>query len=146
MNKVLSIAMVAILALSVFVGCGKSAYKDGTYKAQYSAADEHGWTEYVEVTVKDGKVTACTADALNAAGEKKSASAEYRASMEPVNGNYPEKFYKDIATQYVEKQSAEKMAAVAGATNSSNSIKVLLVELEKSMKEGKTDTVTVTAA
>ena len=66
--------------------------------------------------------------------------------MEPVNGNYPEKFYKDIATQYVEKQSAEKMAAVAGATNSSNSIKVLLVELEKSMKEGKTDTVTVTAA
>lgn len=103
MKKVLSIAMVAILALSVFVGCGKSAYKDGTYKAQYSAADEHGWTEYVEVTVKDGKVTACTADALNAAGEKKSASAEYRASMEPVNGNYPEKFYKDIATQYVEK-------------------------------------------
>ena len=38
------------------------------------------------------------------------------------------------------------MDAVAGATNSSDSFKVLMTELEKSMKEGNTDTITVEAS
>ena len=135
MKKFMAMAVAACCALLVFVGCG-SSYKDGAYKAQYKDADEHGWTEFVEVTVKDGKVTD---------GKLKSQDAEYKSYME-ATGTWPEKFYGDIAEQYKEKQSAEKMDAVAGATNSSDSFKVLMTELEQSMKEGNTDTITVEAS
>ncbi|MBC3516330.1 FMN-binding protein [Neobittarella massiliensis] len=144
MKKFMAMAVAACCALLVFVGCG-SSYKDGAYKAQYKDADEHGWTEFVEVTVKDGKVSDVTFDAKNADGKLKSQDAEYKSYME-ATGTWPEKFYGDIAEQYKEKQSAEKMDAVAGATNSSDSFKVLMTELEKSMKEGNTDTITVEAS
>ena len=77
MKKVLISLLAAITAAALFTGCQDSgSYKDGTYKAQYKNADDHGWTEYVTVTVSGGKFTAVEFDALNEDGGNKTADEE----------------------------------------------------------------------
>lgn len=59
MKKMLSVLFSFCLSAAMFSGCNNNAdtasFKDGTYKAVYAQADDHGWTEYLVVTVSDGK-------------------------------------------------------------------------------------------
>lgn len=146
MNKSsLKVLAASILTTVVLASCssGDVTMKDGTYKAQFDSADTHGWTDYVEVTVQDGKISSAVYDALNEQGMKKTEDANYQESMEPVSGTYPSKYSSELSTQLVEKQDSEKVDIIAGATDSSNSFKKLIKDLEKNIKSGKTDTLNV---
>ncbi|MEG2595240.1 MAG: hypothetical protein RR989_02040, partial [Ruthenibacterium sp.] len=55
MKKILTIALTAVLALSL-VACG-GGIKDGTYTAEGAEAS-HDWFDTLSVTYKDGKVVA----------------------------------------------------------------------------------------
>ena len=111
MKKTLAIAIAMLAVMGTMASCGgnadNEAYKDGSYRAEAKDFDDHGWKEYINVTVKD-----------------------------------TEKLEKSL----VEKQDASKVDTVAGATNSTNSFKQMMKELEKNMKKGDTNTVTVAVA
>ena len=130
---------------ALFASCGSSAaYKDGTYKAQYKDPDEHGWTEYVTVTVSGGKFTAVDFDALNEDGKRKSEDEEYKAAY--TGAGYqtsPADYSKKLEDSLLSKQDPSAVDAVAGATNSSTSFKDLLKKLEPQMKKGNTSTLVV---
>lgn len=142
MKKTFAIIAAAVMCAAILSGCS-AGMKDGTYKAEYKSYDDHGWKDYVSITVSGGKITAVDYDSLNEAGEKKSADTAYREQMEPVSKTYPEKFSKELEDQLVDKQDVKKVDAVAGATTSSNAFKILATEALSAAKSGKTDTVTV---
>ncbi|WP_312640659.1 FMN-binding protein [Hydrogenoanaerobacterium sp.] len=142
--KKFSIALVAaLLCASLLTGCS-SGMKDGTYKAEYKNADDHGWKDYVQVTVSGGKISEVDFDSINADGVLKSADPSYREAMEPVSGTYPEKFMKELEDQLISKQEVKKVDTLAGATLSTDSFKVLVTEaLSKGAQKGNTATIIV---
>ena len=142
MKRFIAVLLVVLATACLMTGCS-SGMKDGTYKAQFKDYDDHGWTDYVSITVKDGKITDVDYDSMNADGTKKSEDQAYRESMEPVSKTYPAKFYKELEDQLSEKQDPKKVDAVTGATNSSNDFKILAVEAIKAAKAGTTDAVEV---
>ena len=131
MKRFIAVLLVVLATACLMTGCS-SGMKDGTYKAQFKDYDDHGWKDYVSITVKDGKITDVDYDSMNADGTKKSEDQAYRESMEPVSKTYPAKFY-----------NPKKVDAVTGATNSSNDFKILAVEAIKAAKAGTTDAVEV---
>lgn len=145
MKKLLSLALVAVLALTVFVGCGgnKSEYKDGKYRVEAEDFSKTGWKEFVEIEIKDGKIENLDFDAINKDGLIKTQDPEYQGKMEPVSGTYPTKFYPEIEEQYKKDPKAENVKNITGATHSVDGFKVLMTALEPQMKEGKTDTLKV---
>ena len=62
MKKLLTLALAAVLALSLVACGGSGSIKDGTYTAQYKEPS-HDWTEYLSVTYKDGVITDVDFDA-----------------------------------------------------------------------------------
>ena len=146
MKKLICLLLCVSACAALLAGCGSAPEKqDGQYRAEYAQFDEYGWKDYVTVTVEENKVTAVEFDAVNELGEKKSENASYRESMEAITKTYPEKFCAEYGEQYIEKQEAKDLDAIAGATKSHDSLVTLLSALQKPMEEGNTDPVTVTA-
>lgn len=119
--------------------------KDGQYRAEYREFDDHGWKDYVVVTVSGGKYTSVEFDSLNREdGRKKSEDKEYMNAY-PKDGNFvkPDEYTKRLAQALVEKQDAEKIDTIATATTSSESFKKLVNALTINIKRGKTETVIV---
>ena len=142
--KKLICALLAIVMCFGLVACAKKGeYTDGTY--QVNAAEfSHGWKEYVTITVADGNIASVEFDALNEAGDKKSADPSYKDNM--VAGNkakglpetYPEKFYPELAENLKKANyDAAAVEIVAGATHSSDSFKVLAAKAMEMVKAGK---------
>ena len=143
MKRVFAALAMIMIMVAALAGCS-SGMKDGTYKAEYKEFDEHGWKDYVSITVESGKITAVDYDAVNADGAKKSEDTAYREQMEPISKTYPEKFYKELEDQLKNEQDLKKVEAVAGATTSSNDFKILATEALNNAKAGKTETAVVT--
>ncbi len=145
MKKVLISLLATIAAAALFTGCQDSgSYKDGTYKAQYKNPDDHGWTEYVTVTVSGGKFTAVEFDSLNEDGQKKTEDEEYKAAYTGAGyETYPADYTQKLEDSLLSKQNPDDVDAVAGATNSSASFKELVKKLESRMKKGDTSTLIV---
>lgn len=116
--------------------------KDGTYRAQMDQA-EHGWQDYLTITVSGGKITDVDYDALDEEGNHKSEDADYRASMEPVSGTYPAEFMPKLEQMLKGQSDASKIEKVTGATNSSNNFKRLAEKVLEKAKAGDTSTATV---
>lgn len=143
MKKVIALVLAVLLCAVAFIGCDAAGMKDGTYRASYAAADDHGWTEYLEITVAGGKITAVDFDALNADGDRKSENQEYIDTMVNYGGTTsPDKFYKELEDAMVAKQNAG-FDAVAGATTSSDSMKALYAALVANMEKGDTTEVKI---
>jgi len=146
LKKIISIAVAFVIIATMFVGCvsTSAAKKDGTYRAEFSAADDHGWTEYVEITVAGDKITNVVYDSLND-GKKKSEDKDYEKTMKNVSGGktWPADFYSKLTAQLLEKQNIDEVDTVAGATTSSDDFKTLVKSLSKNMQNGKTETVKV---
>ncbi len=144
MKKLLSLVLVAILTLSLAVGCAPkteqaantdttSAYKDGTYTAK-GTADERGWVPEITVTVKDGKITEVKYD--EAAGMKKSQDTAYHKNFMDKSNVDLVAAYAAIQNSLVATQDASKVDAFTGATSSSNNFKALAAEALKNAKDG----------
>ena len=145
MKKVISLVLASLMVAVMFVGCNNSnasEMKDGTYKASFKNP-EHNWTEYVELTVKDNKITAVTFDAVNADGELKSQNQEYEDMMKPDSGIGPMEFYDQYEATLLDKQDVSKIDMVTGATNSGNHLKTLVEALKGNMSKGDTAEVIV---
>ncbi len=142
MKKFAAVMLSCLLIAAVLSGCGASM-KDGTYRAEYDAYS-HGYKEFVELTVKDGKFTDVTFNAVSEAGELKTDDVEYQESMESVSGTYPAKFYPELAQKLEDTQDIDKVDKVAGATNSTVSFKTLVKALLKeNVKNGDSTTLVV---
>lgn len=146
MKKIALFCMAALLAASMLVGCSQSGeMKDGTYRAKF-AEPSHDWTEYVEVTVKDGKITNVDFDALNADGDRKSENQEYQEMMTSAGSDIgPMDFYADYNQKLLDAQDASKVDAIAGATNSGINLKTLMSALSGNISSGDTTEVIVPA-
>lgn len=145
MKRFIAILAVLVAAALPLVSCGSSdGYKDGSYRAEGKTADEHGWKEYLVVTVEDGAIAEVEFDYVNDAGDKKSEDADYKATMLQYGGTtYPAEFCQNLEDAYIAAQTGAEVDAIAGATVSSDHMKKLAAELEKSMKKGKKDIVVV---
>ena len=97
MKKTLSVLFSLCLCTAVFTGCNDTnaaSFQDGTYKAVYAQADDHGWTEYLTLTVEDGKIVSADFDAENDDGAKKSENTEYNEAMKNAGSKtWPSAFY-----------------------------------------------------
>ena len=145
MKKLIAI-FAALLAIALpLTACGSSdGYKDGSYRAEGSAADDHGWKPYLVVTVDGGAITAVEYDYVNGDGLKKSEDEDYKNNMLTYGGTtYPAEFTQKIEEGYVAAQKGADVDTVAGATTSTTNFKKLAAELEKSMAKGKKDIVVV---
>ncbi|MDD3428640.1 MAG: FMN-binding protein [Oscillospiraceae bacterium] len=140
MKKLLVIAMVAVLALSL-VACGGSKIVDGTYRAELSdAAAEaaHGWKDYMVVTYAGGKITDVDYDSTKDGALKSEQTAE-TYPMDP----HPSTWLPTLEENIKKAGTADKIDAVAGATNTSETAKKLMAAIEKAAAEGNTTTVVV---
>lgn len=147
MKRILAVIAIAALALAMLTACSGGGLKDGTYRAEFDAPDSRGWTDFAEVTIKDGKITAVTADSAHTDGRIKTEDAAYKASYEAAGlGTYPEKFFGELEAQLVEKQDISKVDTIANATHSSVGFKTLVKALlDKNAKTGDTTTLLVPA-
>ncbi|MBN7774603.1 FMN-binding protein [Clostridium aminobutyricum] len=101
-------------------------YDDGVYKVEADAFDDHGWKPFIELTIKDDKITNVVFDYKDESGNLKTADAEYKKNMEKANGTYPEKYSKELVQQLLDKQVISQVDAVTGATTSSNNFTALV--------------------
>lgn len=140
MRKNIAVLLILFLALpTVFAsGCtGDVNIPDGTYRAEFADYDALGYKDFVEVVIQDNKVIDVFANAQSGLdGSYKLQNESLRAQMEGISNTYPEKFYTDLANQYLSNPKASEIEIVAGATESSNNFIILLKALEKALKAG----------
>ena len=151
MKKTAAICLTAIFSFCLLTGCSNPAndsLKDGTYRAEMST-ESHGYKDYVEIKVLNGKIDTVVYDSVTQDGKKKSDDENYKKSMMDGNKNanlpetYPADYMKKLSQSLVEHQDIEKVDAIAGATTSSNDFKTLVNALKNNMKNGKTKTIVV---
>lgn len=147
MKKILCVLIAGILIASMFVGCGAKTvadFKDGTYRAEFATADDHGWTDYIEITVESGKITKAVVDSVNTDGERKSENEYYNQAMKDAGSEtWPSEFFPKLESQIMDKQDGSAIDGIAGATTSSNATKTLYKALINNMVKGNTETVKV---
>ena len=142
MKKFLAIILAAITLLT-FASCGAketATFKDGTYHIERAEFDDHGWKEYVDVTVEGGKITAVEYDSLNVEdGHKKTEDEAYKEAYTGAGfETYPAATADALEADLIAKQDAAKVDTVAGATHSSDGFKELVLALAENMKNGDT--------
>ena len=148
MKKFLAITLAAIAVMGTMASCSGTTtdgFKDGSYRAEYKDFDDHGWKDYLNVTVADGKITAVEYDSLNSEdGHKKTEDEAYKeAYVGEGFETYPADTADKLEAGLVEKQDGALVDTVAGATNSSDSFKALFAALKSNMAKGDTATVIV---
>lgn len=124
--------------------CGGGNYKDGSYTARFKEADDHGWTEYLTVTVRDGKIVQAEFDADGENGMKKSEDEDYKDAYTGAGyDTYPADYSRRLEEALVSTQDENKVDTIAGATTSSNYFRTLMRSLEKAIRKGDTKEVIV---
>ncbi len=151
-NKILSLALTSVLALTMLAGCGSnekdaapaSDYKDGKYRAEYDQIDKNGWKAFVELTVKDGKIAEVDYDYLNENKERKSENEAYNTKMMEVAKTNPETYLPALEKALVDKQDAAKIDNITGATHSVDGFKEMVAKLvDEKIKKGDTSTLVI---
>lgn len=144
MKKFVSIFLLLTLVMVLCVACTTSKeIKDGTFKAEFDTPDEHGWTDFVQITVTNNKITEVDFNSLNAEGAKKTEDPDYEAAMKKDAKTWPSEFYPKLAASLVDKQNISDVDAISGATTTSDSFKKLVKELNSNMSKGVFDTIKV---
>lgn len=142
MKKSIALAGAILMTALLFTGCSTGGWKNGAYRASFQNP-HYGWTEFLEVTVKDGKITAVDFDSLKD-GKRKSEDADYEQSMKEGGAEVgPREFYPEYEKRLLNKQNAKDVDVVATATTSGDALKELFSALEKNMKKGDTKEVIV---
>ncbi|MDF2655460.1 MAG: putative lipoprotein [Bacillota bacterium] len=156
MKKILLFGLICMLSLLPLTGCGGNKdnnpgeetppaadFKDGTYHAEYDRPDVRNWVAYVDVTVKDGKITKAYYDYTNEAGEKRTENKGYIEGFSAANeGMTPREAFDELGVRLVDKQDIEKVDAVSGATHSSRNFNELVgAALENAMDGSTSDAV-----
>ncbi len=138
-RRVISLLAVAALATTMFVGCGnkeeakESGLKNGTYEAT-GEKDDKGNTASIKIEVKDGKIATVKYDEVSSEGVSKLDNEEYNTNMKAKSGTNPIEAFPALEKALVEKQDADAVDTVTGATSTSNNFKALAKEALKDAK------------
>ncbi|MBP2072124.1 MULTISPECIES: FMN-binding protein [Thermoanaerobacterium] len=143
MKKALAIGIATAFITISLAGCGSNssnasssgAYKDGTYKAEQAAFDEHGYKGQIEITVKDGKITDVLYNEVDKNGKFKRDDADYASKMKAKNNITPKEVDEKLQQELIDSQDTSKVDTVAGATESSKTFKELADEALKDAKK-----------
>ncbi len=133
-----------ILMLAVFClqGCGQSAdgLKDGYYTAEMSEFNDynHGWKEYITISVTGGNVVSVEYNARNASGFIKSWDMSYMRIMDMVEGTYPNRYTRAYAAQILKDQNADSIDLVSGASHSFETFSMLAEAVLQQARTGDT--------
>lgn len=144
MKKITTLALALVIG-TAFTGCSETMinntkFIDGTYRAEYAQTDAHGWKDFVEVTIVDGEFGEIVYDSENEDGTKlKSEDQGYKTEMENFNGTYPAKYSKDLINQFIESGKVSSVDIVAGATESTQHFKALIVVALENAVKGNED-------
>ena len=125
-------------------------YVDGTYRAEMRDFD-HGWKDYVILSIQDNVVTIEEFDAVDEKGQKKSEDKNFQDTMIRANKRaglpetYPQKYNPEILALFEDAgKHVVAMDNVAGATVSTNHFKLLAGGiLSYSARVGDTETLGV---
>lgn len=136
--------LVVFLGLAMFVACDKDGdgdendtmYVNGMYKAEMSDFS-HDWKEFLEITISEDKVTVANVDAVNEAGEMKSALTEYPMPDPP---GLPSVWYPQLEDQFVAANivNNEDVDGVSGATGTSTNMNGMFDLILVAAKTGDT--------
>ena len=137
MKKLLSIILCVALT-AMLTGCNKEI-PDGVYLAQGdedSIKAANGWKDFLYLTFKDGEVVSAEFDSVNDLTVLKSQVSTSEYPMDPAPSVWIPQLNENIAAT----TNPSKIAAVAGATTSSENVKKLYTAiLENDWEEGKTE-------
>lgn len=136
------LAVLLVLAAALGGCASKSALQDGYYTAEMSGY-EHGWKEFVTVTVKGGKIVAAEYNARNESGFIKSWDNAYMQVMLSAQGTYPNEYTRNYAAQLVERQTGEGLATLAGASTSATTFSMLCNAVVQQARLGDSRTTVV---
>jgi major membrane immunogen (membrane-anchored lipoprotein) len=128
------------LAALVFTACRPNMppLHDGYYMAEAETYDDHGWKEYVSVSINNNKIVAVEYNAKNQSGFIKSWDMEYMRVMNAVSKTYPNEYTRYYITALLETQNPDGVDALTGATNSFHSFTLLsTAALERARKDDK---------
>lgn len=125
----------------LFAGCApKTAapLSDGTFSVAYEEPDATGWTAFLELTVKDGKIAQVNFDywgSGEAQGTVKSENPAYNEAMAAVTGTKPEEYLALLEADLLKSQDVDQVDLITGATTSSEDFKTFArLALEASQK------------
>ena len=66
----------------------EASFYDGQYHAEYDRYDVRNWRPYIDITVKDGKITKAYYDYTNEAGDKRSENESYIEGLQRSEQRY----------------------------------------------------------
>lgn len=142
MKKIMAWGMAVLLAAGL-AGCGGKKPVDGTYTARVDAAtaqSAQGWTDTLTITYRDGAIADVDFDSFDEEGRRKSSLSAEEYPMDPAPKDWMARLEENIKLT----DKPQKVAAVAGATQSSGYARRLYEAIQNAAKEGKTDPLTVT--
>lgn len=139
-----------LCALSVLLlACSQTdgnQLKDGYYTAEELSYNVHGWKEYITIYVSNNKIVTVEYNAKNPSGLIKSWDMDYMRVMGADSGTYPNKYTREYASDLLNKQSADNIAAISGATHSYHSFEALAKAVIEQAKRGDKSVVFVELA
>ena len=115
---------------------------DGTYKLEQKNY-KNGYRVVFDIVVKDGKIVESNYDSVNEAGESKVDDTEYNESMKAKSGTDAATYIPELNKELVEKQNADDVEVVTGATHSSDDFKEYAAKLIEAAKKGDHDTIEI---
>lgn len=139
--KIIGLFLSFILCFSIS-GCGNSNVEAGLVDGYYTATMSDynkGWKEYVTICVMDHRIVNVEYNARNKAGFIKSWDSAYMRMMNAVMRTYPNRYTRDYAAQFLEKQGTEEIDMLAGASTSGGNFQKLTEALLKSAQAGDTN-------
>ena len=146
MKRISVILLSLLLLASLLTACGSpTGLQDGYYTAQ-AAEFNFGWKEYITILVKGGRIISVEYNAENASGFIKSWDNAYMQTMLHSNGTYPNQYTRNYANQPLERQSADGIDAITGATSSWGSFQKLAQAVLEQARQGDSSIVYVDTA
>ena len=145
MRRTLSFVL-ALLMVIPLAACGdKTALQDG-YSTAQAAEFNFGWKEYITIMVKGGSLISVEYNAENASGFIKSWDNAYMQNMLHTSGTYPNEYTRFYAAQLLERQEADRIDALSGATSSYGSFQKLAAAVLEQARKGDSSIVFVDTA
>lgn len=135
MKRILCLTLLLLMMVLLTACKSQTELRDGYYTAQ-AAEFSHGWKEYITIMVKGGSIVSVEYNAENSSGFIKSWDNAYMQNMLHSNGTYPNEYTRNYAGQLLEKQQADSIDALSGASSSCGSFQKLAAAVLEQAKEG----------
>jgi major membrane immunogen (membrane-anchored lipoprotein) len=121
--------VVAVASLFLVAGLAFAAtWKDGTYSAKETKADERGYSAEIKITVKGGAIAKIDYNESKGGKSSKWADAAYNTNMKKVSGVSWSEAIQSLEASLQKTGTLEGLDAVSGATQSSKRFLALAAE------------------